>query len=211
MAFEPQLRRRAPESLISWSRLLAGRWRDAMVGGHLLAGIALAAIARCAMTALTPAPYDESFPPLLQWSNAGWLSLWFWLPMLVIPGALGVSLIMSLISIPIRRRWLGGLLFVLVMTLILPSYARPSLLSAARLATWNSILAFTLIRFGVLATVALVYTAFMISEFPLTTNWSAWYAPAALLGIATLITLALYGFVTTLRGRRLWPAKLDPS
>jgi hypothetical protein len=131
--------------------------------------------------------------------------------MLVIPGALGVSLIMSLISIPIRRRWLGGLLFVLVMTLILPSYARPSLLSAARLATWNSILAFTLIRFGVLATVALVYTAFMISEFPLTTNWSAWYAPAALLGIATLITLALYGFVTTLRGRRLWPAKLDPS
>ena len=69
---------------------------------------------------------------------------------------------------------------------------------------WHTLLTFTLIRFGVLATVAALYTAFIIEEFPLTTNWSAWYAPADLLGIATLIALALYGFVTTLWGWGLW-------
>jgi hypothetical protein len=37
MAFEPQLRRRDPESLISWNRLLLNRLRDPMVGGHVLA------------------------------------------------------------------------------------------------------------------------------------------------------------------------------
>src|SRR6516162_2434522 len=76
---------------------------------------------------------------------------------------------------------------------------------------WHTLLTFTLIRFGVLATVAALYTAFIIEEFPLTTNWSAWYAPADLLGIATLIALALYGFVTTLWGWGLWAAKLDTS
>ena len=39
---------------------------------------------------------------------------------------------------------------------------------------------------------------------PLTTNWQAWYAHTALLGLAILLALALYGFVTNLRGRRLW-------
>lgn len=41
-------------------------------------------------------------------------------------------------------------------------------------------------------------------NFPLTTNWSAWYAPAALLCIATLAALAIYGFVTTLTLRPIW-------
>ena len=44
IAFEPQLRKRMPESLVSWNRLLAGRFRDPVVGGHLLAGIAVGAI-----------------------------------------------------------------------------------------------------------------------------------------------------------------------
>jgi hypothetical protein len=119
---------------------------------------------------------------------------------------------MNLISVSIRRRWLAAVLFVLVMTLVLmASYRRPSLVTTARLAIWNTILAFTLIRFGVLATVAALYTAFLIEEFPLTTNWSAWYAPLALLAMTTLVALALYGFVTTSSGRRLWPAKLDAS
>ena len=102
------------------------------------------------------------------------------------------------------------MLFVLLMTLIVtPSYDRPSLLTTARLLLIQTVFAFTLIRFGVLATVAALYAAFIIELFPLTTNWSAWYAPAALLGIATLVGLALYGFVTTLSGRRLWPEKPD--
>ena len=104
------------------------------------------------------------------------------------------------------------MIFVLVMTVVLmPSYGRPSLVTTARVAIWNMILAFTLIRFGVLATVAALYTGFMIEELPLTTNWSAWYAPAAGFGIAILVALALYGFVTTLSGRRLSTGKLSGS
>jgi hypothetical protein len=49
---------------------------------------------------------------------------------------------------------LAGTLLVLAMTvMLLPSYGRPSLLTTARLLIWHTLLAFTLIRFGVLATV----------------------------------------------------------
>ena len=212
MAFEPQVRKRSPGTLISWSRLLGGRFGDPAVGGHVLAGIAVGAAGLSAMTLLAPLAFRGAFSPQLVSSNAGLLSLCLWLLINLVPGGLGVSLIMNLISIPIRRRWLAAVIFVLVMTVVLmPSYGRPSLVTTVRVAIWNVILAFTLIRLGVLATVAALFTGFMIEELPLTTNWSAWYAPAAGFGIAILVAVAVYGFVTTLSGRRLWTGKLSGS
>jgi hypothetical protein len=41
VALEPYVRRRWPQIMITWSRLLAGGIRDALVGGHLLIGAAL--------------------------------------------------------------------------------------------------------------------------------------------------------------------------
>ncbi|MGK2858339.1 MAG: serine/threonine-protein kinase, partial [Thermoanaerobaculia bacterium] len=39
LAIEPYLRRRWPTLLVSWSRLLAGGWRDPLVGQHVLLGV----------------------------------------------------------------------------------------------------------------------------------------------------------------------------
>jgi serine/threonine protein kinase len=210
MAFEPQLRKRAPEILVSWNRVLAGRFRDPVVGGHLLAGIAVGTIGLCAAASLNVSPFVAVFPPQLPSSNASLLAWLSYLLIVMIPGGLGCALLISLISMAVQRRWLAAVLFVLLMTLIvLPSYSRPSLLITVRLLIIQTVFAFTLVRFGVLATVAALFAAFVIELFPLTTNWSAWYAPAALLGIATLIGLALYGFVTTLSGRKQWSTKAD--
>ena len=210
MAFEPKVRKRTPESLISWSRLLAGRLRDPMVGGHLLAGIALGVAALSAMTALTTVPFRGIFEPQLSHSNVGFFALCCWVTIEVVLGGLGCSLLLSLIPVAAKRRWLAGLLFALVLTLaLIPSYGRPAFLTTARMVIMQTMIAFALIRFGVLATVSSLYAGFIIELVPLTTNWSAWYAPDALIGMATLAGLALYGFVTTLSGQRLWPAKLD--
>jgi hypothetical protein len=40
-ALEPHVRRRWPESLISWTRLISGRWRDPRVGRDVLIGVAI--------------------------------------------------------------------------------------------------------------------------------------------------------------------------
>ena len=44
LAFEPYLRKHAPERVISWNRLLAGDWRDPLVGRDVLIGLATTAI-----------------------------------------------------------------------------------------------------------------------------------------------------------------------
>src|SRR5262249_32876026 len=49
IALEPFIRRKCPQTLISWTRVLAGEWRDPQVGRDLLAGAAFGA----AMTAVT--------------------------------------------------------------------------------------------------------------------------------------------------------------
>ena len=41
LALEPYVRRHWPRTLISWSRLLAGQWRDPIVGRDVLIGAAL--------------------------------------------------------------------------------------------------------------------------------------------------------------------------
>jgi energy-coupling factor transporter transmembrane protein EcfT len=61
--------------------------------------------------------------------------------------------------------------------------------------------AFSLLRFGILAVIVWVYTSFAIRQFPLTTNWSAWHAQQALFIVLTLVGLALYGFVFTLKNQ----------
>jgi serine/threonine-protein kinase len=206
MAFEPLVRRQMPASLISWNRLLACRFRDPMVGGHVLVGIALSVLTMCVVHALGALPFLATSAPKLPWSAAAGFSLWIWH---AITGAVGLSfaLVLSLISRLVRRTWLALSLFVLIVTLILaPGYGTPSFIAIARQALILLAVANALIRFGVLAAVAFAYTLATIGDFPLTTNWSAWYAPFALFGMATLVALALFGFVTTTSGRRLWSA-----
>jgi serine/threonine-protein kinase len=198
IAFEPLVRRHSPESLISWSRVLAARFRDPMVGGHALAGVAMGVVTLCALKALTPRPFLESSAPFLAQSNAMLFSLWSWLPMAGITGGLGYGLFFNLILIVVRRRWLAAVLLVMTNAIALQSGSPASAVSFIIL---GAIGAFTLLRFGVLAAIVQVYTEFAIRQFPLTTNWSAWYAESALLIIVTLVGLALYGFVFTLKNQ----------
>src|SRR5277367_4848286 len=38
LALEPEVRSRWPHSIVTWNRVLAGRWLDAQVGSHILIG-----------------------------------------------------------------------------------------------------------------------------------------------------------------------------
>jgi hypothetical protein len=62
------------------------------------------------------------------------------------------------------------------------------------------LLAFLLIRFGLLAFAAQWIFANLLS-YPLTTQGSAWYAGISLAGILLMAAMAFYGFYTSLGGR----------
>ena len=170
-------------------------------------GVTVAVLNWCATHAVGSLPFLATSAPKLPYSAASGFSLWVWHAIVGGPGGLGFALVLSLVSRLVRRAWLALLLFVAIMALILaPGYGTPSFIAIARPAVLLVAVAITVTRFGVLATVAFVYAHSSIGDFPLTTNWSAWYAPFALFGIATLVALALFGFITTISDRRPWPA-----
>src|SRR5207245_1482268 len=58
LALEPYVRRQWPETLVSWTRLLAGRYRDSMVARDLLVGGA----AGCAVSVIAPFAWAYLLP-----------------------------------------------------------------------------------------------------------------------------------------------------
>jgi hypothetical protein len=103
------------------------------------------------------------------------------------------------------------LIFVLVSTLLLTPYSTGPFLAIGRSIVSFGTKAFALAKFGVLTATASFFAGILLLELPLTTNWSAWYAEGALLGTATVVALALYGFFITLAGRPLWAAKPEAA
>jgi hypothetical protein len=65
----------------------------------------------------------------------------------------------------------------------------------------TSLSVFLLVRFGLLAFVASSFFNLLLSNFPLTTQGSAWYAGISLAGILLMAAMAFYAFYISLGGR----------
>jgi hypothetical protein len=63
-----------------------------------------------------------------------------------------------------------------------------------------------LIRFGVLALIGALLVDFILSSFPLTADFSEWYAGSSLFAVASILALTAYSSYTALAGRPLFKA-----
>jgi serine/threonine-protein kinase len=217
IALEPYVRRRWPATLVSWSRLLAGGFRDPQVGRDVLAGCLWGA----SVTALLQ----------LRWFVRSWLGdlpgpmttgpLWSLLgARTVIAGmsnGLNSALVFSfsflfvlfLFRVLLRKEWAAAVAFVLFFTIFLNA---PLLFASGRSVAsalvvgliLNGLSVFLLIRLGMLALVASGVFQFCFLSLPLTTQGSAWYAGISLAGILLMAAMAFYGFYTSLGGRPLF-------
>ena len=214
VAFEPYLRRYAPNTLIGWSRLLEGRWGDPLVGGHLLVGVVIG-LGMTLVIAIGPqgpnlslstfAPFAGTTLPVDVSRSVAWLAA-------MVTAGIGAALIFTLLwllfRIPARRNWLASALVVgTVVAVFVPSHGPAALAPGIVVA----VVALVIVRFGVLAAVAYYFTFYcaILGGAPWTTSVSVWYARTALLAIAAILAVAIYGFRTTLAGRPLWRDELQ--
>jgi serine/threonine-protein kinase len=205
VAFEPYVRRRSPAALISWSRLLAGRFRDPVVGSDVLAGIVLAVVGQCVVRPLT-SPLITQVAPHLMSSTRASLAVWSAQAVIAVFSALSYMFFVTVVLLLAPRQWLAVTVFTIVLWLV--SSASPIVgangLLALRWIFLFWLVWFALTKFGVLTAAALAYVHGLSNAFPLTTNESAWYANDGFLVAATILALAAYGFYMTLAGRPLW-------
>jgi hypothetical protein len=216
LALEPYVRRRWPDRLISWARLLTGRWRDPMVGRDLLIGIT----GGLAHSALASADmfFRELFTGIPDTPSAGEARLLGSAPygVAVIPQAvtqgilLGLSMMIALMlfTMVLRKRALGvAALFAMYLSIMLTAtqelWMLPALVLAAALYT------LLVARFGLLTMAAAHMTFVAIFFYPLP-DAVAWYTMRGLTTVFFIVALAVWAFRTSLGGQRAFSAiKLD--
>ena len=209
IALEPYVRRRWPATLVSWSRLLAGGFRDPLVGRDVLAGclVAAFAIALPRLGWFIPSWLGYPPPPPLlgpQWEFLGAraiisdISLTLG-PVIGIP--LALLFVLVLLRALLRKAWVAAAAFVILFTFLTAASSQfAPVVLVTGLIFWV-LLVFLAVRFGLLAWVAQGLFHTLLSSFPLTTQGSAWYAGISLAGILLMAAMAFYGFYTSLGGR----------
>ena len=210
MALEPYVRRLWPESLVTWTRLLVGRFRDPQVGRDILVGLLAGVVFN--FVGMLAAFLQERFTegtttPLLQLTSLGSIRQMLGgivaVPLNSLITPVAVLFLLLILRLILRRQWLAmgtAVLLILGFSLLNPLSNWISLLSV--LIVWPLIF-WVLFRFGFLAYVFLVLVANMFIFIPLTADLSVWYAGRSMFGVGILVALASYGMVVALRGRTL--------
>jgi hypothetical protein len=59
-------------------------------------------------------------------------------------------------------------------------------------------------RFGMLGLAVAIIAQTTFNRYPITSNFSAWYAPLGLMKVALLLGVAVWSFRHALGGRKVW-------
>jgi Protein kinase domain len=184
LALEPSVRRLWPDALISWTRVLAGRFRDPLVGADVLAGVAYALAMRVTFVLVTfgldRLGHPTSFPP--SWTLDALLGVVNTSALLLgrvfqaIAVGLGMTLLFLGLRVLLRRQWLAAVVLCAIMSLPDALQSGTSLLLALPITmAIFSTFVLVLVRHGLLS---LVVTALIVwlTNLPLTMDLAQWYA-----------------------------------
>jgi hypothetical protein len=213
LALEPYVRRKEPHTLISWSRLLAGKFRDPLVGHDLLMGSLYAVALVLFETSdnfvlpllgkLPPVPDIGLTESLLGVRQAAGILLAYVFDWILF--GLGIFFVLFLLRLVLRKDWLATIAVVILFSASNLGGDYPILTFVFSAVIWISIV-LVLKRFGLLVLVAGLVAQNVLILFPVTTHLSRWYAAPALTGLAAIAALAFYGFHTARAGKPIFSA-----
>jgi len=214
MAVEPWVRRQWPKTIISWSRLLAGNWRDPVVGRDILLGVALGVvwilvfqIRYIPIMHMGASPGIGSTDALMGGRVAlgAWLRQW--------PQSIQTTLVFFLVllalKVLLRKEWIAALVFIAIFAVprgLSSSYMKIEL--PAEIIVY-AIAVLIVIRFGLVPLACAIFTIDMTSGIPFSADLSTWYMTTSILAFMSVLVLAGWGFYHSLGGRPLWKVEID--
>jgi serine/threonine-protein kinase len=171
IALEPDVRRTWPRALIGWTRLLAGRFRDPMVGRELLFGIGAGVIGYQfywlgALQSGRSFVKSATITPLPVFIGDSLLS-----HVQAVQLAIGTMLLCLLL-----RKLVSGIGMVVVLGVLFGLYS----LVVPASGVFVIVMTFAIIRFGLLIGVSMGATFSLLANSPLTLDPRAWYWPRSL-------------------------------
>ncbi len=210
LALEPIVRRNLPELIVSWNRVLAGDWRDPLVGRDVLLG-ALCAVAEVTLLYLALLAerffYNDlkthvdpnalivlrsPFSMILTLSGTG-----------IVFGFAFVCLLVILFLMLRSRLYAGIVLFVLGAT-IAGLFFSHSLVDLPFMLVSMGIMCLVVSRLGLVATIVMLTVQTWMLNTLFTLNFSAWYATPMFVTLALILFLLGYGFKVSTAHRPLF-------
>jgi hypothetical protein len=222
-AVEPYVRKFWPQIMITWSRVLRGRFRDPLLGRDVLIG------GTCGILLLLVLQVDNLLPgwlglqrplprlPSTALDAAALVGLRYKLSVLVtvlissVTLGLMVLLLMLVARVVVRRSWPAAAISWLGLTTI---QAMTAGCDTAFPWITSGILALVAVglmsRAGLVAVVAASFVTTLLAASPLTSDLRAWYAPSCMFAVAVVGLLLVCGFLAVRAGRPLlWRRLLD--
>ena len=208
LAIEPFVRRYWPQTIVSWSRVLAGKLRDPLVGGDVLIGVAFGlfwVLLFQGAFLISQARGDLPNPVGLNALSAPRYAVSGFLSQLSggIVSAFASFFLVFLLRLALRRNWLAAAAFVLIFVLV-KSLGQDELWVVPIFVLVYVVFAVLLVRYGIVPLIVGVLAANCLLSAPATVNFSAWYVTSSLLILLALLAIAVYGFRCAVAGRPLF-------
>jgi serine/threonine-protein kinase len=206
LTVEPFLRRRWPEMLVTWTRVMSGNLRDPLVGRDVLGGCAAGALLAAAAMIAFRLPGIVGLPsnvvfvdvfglvygvqavvPLLTWRAA----------QSVLAGLSGVSVLL-LLRLALRSERAAIAAFTVLSIAFSGIGEGDYWLGPLFTMIHFGVFALLIARLGLLAAVVQFYVWGLFMFFPMTTDFSAWYAGAGVTALLVIAALTAWGLTATL-------------
>jgi hypothetical protein len=204
LALEPFVRRRTPQQMIGWNRLLQGRWRDPRVGRDVLLGVLVGTVGEglaIALHVLLPlAGYPTEWR--ITWDAAlteGAGTLLTLAGYALLTGVRDFFLFV-LLRLVCRRDWIAAVLAIVLLSA--PSFvgADPPYVKGLSTLVFYTLAFVLLVRFGFLAYLVANLAGNVVSSMPIALDLSAWYVIPSTVSLLVLAGLAVYGYLIATRG-----------
>jgi serine/threonine protein kinase len=205
LAIEPFVRRRWPQTIVSWSRALSGSLQDPLVGGDILIGVAFGlfwcivfSILFLIANNLGDLPNAGGLDALsgVRYLASGFLSQFNG----AIVFAFGSFFLLFLLRLVLRQGWLAAICFVGIFVLN-KGLTSGEAWTIPFLIVVYAVYAFLLLRYGIVPLIVSVLTADCLLNAPLTLNFSSWYVSSALVSLLVFLAIAFYGFRCVTAGK----------
>jgi serine/threonine-protein kinase len=211
LVMEPWVRRYWPQCLVTWTRIVQGRWRDPLVGRDALFAVTAGTVLVLSLFGMGRwiARYEQ-IAPVGNFAVENLEGTSFALARLVAMAQSGVSSILAFLlgmfflRAILRKAWLAGGVFVVLGALLQMTNGRnPSVLVFLMWSIMFAIIAWVMLRWGRFAGIILIFTVNTQALNMLTTNYGAWYGTSSWISLAALAAIGLWGYRTATAGRSL--------
>jgi serine/threonine-protein kinase len=214
LALEPWVRRRWPQTIISWSRLLSGQVRDPLVGRDILFGVMLGVVwilifqLRCIpLMRLGGVPFLGNTDYLV----GGRIALGAWMSKVPssILGTLEFFFLLFGLKFVLRKGWLAAIAFVALFAVPRGLLDSHPAIELPTMFLVYSIAVLIVLRFGLVPLAVAIFTVDMASNLPLSGDLSTWFMTNSLVALVSVAVLAAWGFYHSLGGQPVWKLEMD--